>query len=410
MYWGSVMPDKEILMYAHAGSGNHGCEAIVRSMCSIAGHDNKIAVISNNVAEDESYNLDSACRLIQERDISKHFFTHALYYAYRKFTGEGECFLKYRYANAGSLENYKFAVSIGGDNYCYDSMITDLENANRMFHQNGLKTVLLGCSIEPELIKNRADVREDMKLYDRIIARESITYNALIDAGLSNAILCPDSAFTLKPVETEMPREFSKNTVGINISPMVQNFVATGSNADSVAVADGKTGKDIVMRNYEKLIEYILKDTDMNIALIPHVVWNRNDDRKPLQILYDEYKATGRVLIVSDRSCGELKTIISKCRFFVGARTHATIAAYSSCVPTLVVGYSVKSRGIAKDLFGTDEHYVISVQDMKSDEQLSEGFVWLTEHEDEIMMKLNETIMDYTMTTRKLEDLLRKCV
>ena len=385
------MSDREILMYAHAGSGNHGCEAIVRSMCSIAGHDNKIAVISNNVAEDKSYNLDSVCRLIQERDISKHFFTHALYYAYRKFTGEGESFLKYRYANAGSLENYKLAVSIGGDNYCYDSMITDLENANRMFHQNGLKTILLGCSIEPELIKNRADISEDMKLYDRIIARESITYSALMENGFSNAVLCPDPAFALKPMETEMPEGFSNNTVGINVSPMVQNLVS---------------GSDIVMSNYERLIEYILKDTNMNIALIPHVVWNRNDDRKPLQILYDKYKETGRVLIVLDRSCGELKTIISKCRFFVGARTHATIAAYSSCVPTLVVGYSVKSRGIAKDLFGTDEHYVISVQDMESDEQLKEGFVWLTEHEDEITVQLYEIITDYTMRTHDLEGLL----
>ena len=47
---------------------------------------------------------------------------------------------------------------------------------------------------------------------------------------------------------------------------------------------------------------------------------------------------------------------------FIGARTHATIAAYSSCVPTLVVGYSIKARGIAKDLFGTDEGYVLPVQ------------------------------------------------
>ncbi len=51
----------------------------------------------------------------------------------------------------------------------------------------------------------------------------------------------------------------------------------------------------------------------------------------------------------------ELKGYISRCRAFVGARTHSTIAAYSTGVPTLAIGYSVKARGIAKDLFGTEE-------------------------------------------------------
>ena len=111
------MSDKEILMYAHAGSGNHGCEAIVRSVCGILGQENKVAVISNNADEDRSYNLDGACRLIQERDISKRFFTHTLYYARRKLTGKGESFLEYRYANAKPFENYRFAVSIGRDTY-----------------------------------------------------------------------------------------------------------------------------------------------------------------------------------------------------------------------------------------------------------------------------------------------------
>ena len=48
-----VMPDKEILMYAHAGSGNHGCEAIVRSICGILGDENRIALISNDAMRTE---------------------------------------------------------------------------------------------------------------------------------------------------------------------------------------------------------------------------------------------------------------------------------------------------------------------------------------------------------------------
>ena len=70
----------------------------------------------------------------------------------------------------------------------------------------------------------------------------------------------------------------------------------------------------------------------------------------------------------------ELKGYIARCRFFIGARTHSTIAAYSSGVPTLVLGYSVKSKGIAKDLFGTYENYVLTVQQLKEYSELGRAF------------------------------------
>ena len=91
----------------------------------------------------------------------------------------------------------------------------------------------------------------------------------------------------------------------------------------------------------------------MQVALIPHVVWSHNDDRKPLSQLYEMFKDTGRVVMIEDHNAEELKGYIARCRLMVVARTHASIAAYSTQVPTLVVGYSVKARGIAKDIFGS---------------------------------------------------------
>ena len=129
--------------------------------------------------------------------------------------------------------------------------------------------------------------------------------------------------------------------------------------------------------------------------MIPHVVWDNNDDREVLKQLYEEFKDTGRLVLVDDFNCMQLKGYIARCRMFIGARTHATIAAYSSCVPTLVLGYSVKSRGIAKDLFGTDKNYVISVQGMKDTNLLSEGFLWLLENEKSIKSHLHSMMPDY---------------
>ena len=111
--------------------------------------------------------------------------------------------------------------------------------------------------------------------------------------------------------------------------------------------------------------------------------------------------------MIDDCSCEELKYVISRCSLFVGARTHATIAAYSSCVPTIVLGYSVKSKGIATDLFGTDKNYVISVQNMENPNILSEGFLWLLENENSIKLHLQSIMPDYIKKVYSAESLVK---
>lgn len=126
--------------------------------------------------------------------------------------------------------------------------------------------------------------------------------------------------------------------------------------------------------NYRELIQYILDNTDAYIALIPHVVWANNDDRIPLQQLYDDFDQNRRLILVDDHTGAGTEIYHFSMRFFVGARTHATIAAYSTGVPTLVVGYSVKARGIALDLFGTEDGYVLPVQQLKESDELTQAF------------------------------------
>lgn len=106
----------------------------------------------------------------------------------------------------------------------------------------------------------------------------------------------------------------------------------------------------------------------------------------------------------------ELKGYIARCRMFIGSRTHATIAAYSCCVPTVVIGYSVKAKGIAKDLFGTYENYVLPVQAIKDKEDMAYAFAWLLKNEDSIRNRLRTTMPAYcakAMEAGKEIDLLR---
>lgn len=263
-----------------------------------------------------------------------------------------------------------------------------------MMISRGAKTVLWGCSVEPDVLNN-TQIVEDLKRYQLITVRETITYNALKKVNL-NTVLVADPAFLLRPTYVKLSSEFqTKNMVGINISPMIQKKEKV---------------PDITIHNYELLIETILKRTDMGVALIPHVIWDDSDDRIPLIQLYERYKESGRILLIENQACSSLKYVISQCRFFVGARTHATIAAYSSCVPTLVVGYSVKARGIARDLFGDEEKYVLPVQTMKEPDEVTNHFKWIMEHENEIRNHLEEIMPEYISKAYRGKEALEKLI
>ena len=143
------------------------------------------------------------------------------------------------------------------------------------------------------------------------------------------------------------------------------------------------------------MMNYILDNTKKNIVLIPHVM--NNKDLGVLRLLYKDYINNDRVYLIENEKLNakQLKYIISKCDLYIGARTHSTIAAYSTNVPTLVLGYSVKSKGIAKDVFGTYENYVLPIAQLDSMQYLVNGFKWLYENQSMIKKALIEKMPEY---------------
>mgnify|MGYP003290797541 CR=1 FL=1 len=368
-------------IYNHGGSANHGCEALVRTAAAIFSPEQPIALLTEAPGEDLRYDLDAIAAVYPATSAHSRLSPTFLK-AYLALKTKHEYFLMdilpYRKA-IKDLGPNRVEISVGGDIYCYEDyrkfiLLHDL------IARRGCKSVLLGCSLEESLFQDPEFVA-DMKKYTYISARESLTYGMLKRAGITQIGLCPDGAFTLPKEELPLPAGFQDgNTIGINLSPLV-------------ARKEAKPG--IVLENYIRLIRYILEHTDCSVALIPHVVWSQTDDREPCRVLFEKFRDTGRVCMVEDCNAKQLKGYIARCRFFVGARTHSTIAAYSACVPTLVAGYSVKSRGIARDLFGTEEHYVLPVQDLKTGDDLSDAFRWLLENEDAVRTRLEAVMPDY---------------
>lgn len=383
----------QIVMYLHGGSGNHGCEAIVNSTCHMIEEIPKL-LVTNSEKEDRFYSLAPLCDILQERKIAENFPAHVWYYVWRAVFHDPESFMRYRFRKVLGRNRAPVYISTGGDMYCYEISKREAMVANSTFVRTGARTILWGCSLEPDLLKE-PEVVEDMKRYTLITPRESITAAALEQAGITgNVKLFPDPAFALEAEQIRLPERFrTGRTIGINISPMIVRH---------------EKSSGITLANFRRLIDHILQTTDDCVALIPHVMWNNNDDRLTLQELYRGFEAEERVLVFPDMSCQKIKYIISQCRAFIGARTHATIAAYSSCVPTLVVGYSVKARGIARDLFGTEENYVLPVQALEHPEELLQAYDWMMEREQEIRAHLQELMPAYCAKAKEAGEEIRR--
>jgi len=364
------------VLYMHGGSGNHGCEAIVRTTANMLGGPENVMLWTLAQQEDKAYGAAAQMeRLLVSEELKR--FSPGYFEALlrRKLLKQPDANMK-----VFLKETFRgnIAISVGGDNYCYPWSARQNAELNRQIRKHCAATVLWGCSIDEESIT--PEIRADLAAYDLITVREPLTY-ALLKEINPNTVKVSDPAFTLPREDLPLPEGFREgNTVGINVSPMIMSYGTEGS---------------LILENYENMIRSILEETDMQVCLIPHVIWAANDDREPCRLLFDKFRNTGRVCMVDDCNAVQLKGYIARCRFFVGARTHATIAAYSTCVPTLVAGYSVKSRGIARDLFGTEEHYVLPVQDLKTGNDLAEAFRWLRQNEEPIRTRLTQVMPEY---------------
>jgi polysaccharide pyruvyl transferase WcaK-like protein len=143
--------------------------------------------------------------------------------------------------------------------------------------------------------------------------------------------LAADPAFLLKPevpADAELPVvESSSGVLGLNLSPFADY---KSSHATRAALIEAVRG----------FVRTVVGELGMSVVLVPHVEPLRNpeqSDRRLLSAIADGLpELEGRIALLRDGlNAAELKYCIGRCRFFIGARTHSTIASLSSSVPTL---------------------------------------------------------------------------
>lgn len=383
---------KHFYLCGHTGSVNRGCDAIVRSTVGIlkeCGAED-ISLMTFAQAQDKQLRLNELAELIPYP--KKPFWRRAAGKVVQKVFHNGTWGNRCLYRSVvEQADRTDWFLNIGGDTYCYGKPYLSY-TLNEMAEEKGISNVFWGCSVDGRLRKD-AQMQRDVNRYTHIVARESLSYQLISDclADKSKVHLACDPAFTLEMEETALPEGFVRgNTLGINVSPLV--------------FADPDYEEDMMYRNVYCLIDYVLEHTDMSVCLVPHVynLSQNTQDIKVLRKIAERYQDSRRVCIVEEElnSC-QLKYIISQCRFFIGARTHSMIAAYSAMVPALALSYSIKSLGIAKDIFGTYEGYAIPWKSFKEPGQLRDVFIstllekeeWIREHYQKVMPEYRMSIV-----------------
>jgi len=378
---------KSFYLTGHKTFGNRGCEAIVRSTVGLLKQqfgDIEVLVPSNDILRDSGQWPDaevSGVRFVPDYSPSyTRYWVHLQRLPIRSLKQAGWPFpisreLRETFAGVDAV------ISIGGDNYSLDYRLPSLiMGIDKLAMDMGKPVILWGASVgpfeqEPDFVPAITKHLSRMRL---IAVRESVSYRYLTQhLGLGNVMQMADPAFTLsrQAVECELfcPTSSVYGVLGLNVSPLIERYK--------------KAGKDL-RKETAAFIRYAVEKKGMGVLLVPHVVpldgSEFNNDAHYMQSILDEVAdLSASVKMMPDHfNAAQIKDVIGHLRFFIGARTHATIAALSSGVPTISIAYSVKAKGINKDIFGTEEP-VLQTSDL-SNGSLRELLEWLFEEEKEL--------------------------
>lgn len=393
---------RNILIILNAVVYNRGSEALIRGISTICKKANPNAVITLVSSEEEfgpAVNIENIDKYCKKNSYPRKSIKRYIVSVLRKIKLNNIAD-NIQYAKIKKIARQQdLTIIVGADNYDISyHMQEKMYRFNSIIRKNtNGKVILYDCSIDQRDITNT--LKLDFEKFDYVTVRESISkqnVERMIDK--QKLYLYPDPAFTMMPQEVELPKIFENlDVIGVNVSNLITN-ARYGSEAEKILVA------------YKKVIDYMLNNTNNGILLIPHVM--KDADLSTLRIVYEEYQNDKRVELITNEkyNAKQLKYIIAHCKMFIGARTHATIAAYSMGIPTLVLGYSVKSKGIAKDIFGTYENYVLPVSNLDTEDYLVNGFIWMNEHREQIKKKLADEMPGYIKEAENTERLIKECL
>lgn len=174
-----------------------------------------------------------------------------------------------------------------------------------------------------------------------IFARDEMSISYLQSAGFKGKVqLASDVALRLPYDSPARAPAGGPIRVGINVSGLLMNGGYTGANMFSLTVDYPSLMRRIIARFAEK--------DGCEVHLVPHVISDHipvEDDWRVCEALARDMP--GRIVLAPRFATpSEAKSYIAGMDFFMGARMHACIAAFSSGVPVIPIAYSRKFAGL----------------------------------------------------------------
>lgn len=357
------MSSETIILAGNGPYENRGCEAIVRGTVDILDRyyeDPSFIVCSHfrskaHLASQQEKEYDKRITHIDVNHLPNNRLVQKLYRLFPTLRRN------YIYQNLKPFMQDAHAVlSVGGDNYSLDYGIpqyfTDLDD---FVAAQGARCQIWGASVGPFTSKPAYEryMASHLQRQGTIFARESATIEYLAKIGVTrNVCKTVDPAFVMKP---KRPGIFEcvpdlKDTIGINLSPLLARYVCNRND-------------DLWFERATELIRTIRMRFESPLLLIPHVVEPNSNDYLFLRRIQEKL-GDPTIKVLSDHlGAAEIKWVISQLQVFAGARTHSTIAAFSSFVPTISFSYSIKAEGLNKDIFGNLD-YCIRPHELEPDQ------------------------------------------
>ena len=382
--------------------GNRGCEAIVRSTVGLLREqfgDVEVLVPSADIPSDSAQWPEAGASGV--RFVRAYLPPQARYWVHLQRLPLGvlkraewpfpmPSWLKKQLASVDMV------LAVGGDNYSLDYRIpSPIMALDRFAMDMGKPVILWGGSVGP-FDREPAFVTPMTRHLSRmhcVAARESVSHAYLTDKlGLRNVIRMADPAFLLMPQSVDLApfwQTGNGSVLGVNVSHLIERY--------------RRPDQDL-RAQVAQFIRRVVTEHGMGVLLVPHVNPLKGDSRGGdatyMAPLLAQLADLGGAVTMMPRNfnAAQTKYVISQLRFFIGARTHSTIAALSSAVPTVSVAYSVKARGINRDLFG-NEDMVLPTPDVSAS-SLWSSLDWLLREESSLRTLLTVRVPELRAAAR----------
>lgn len=406
---------KKFYLAGHNNFGNRGCEALVRSTVQMLTEKfgpSEFLVPSYDAVADGRQWRDHADQGVRFVDVPVYPFNIKLW---GRAVRQSDLFKSVWKPGFSVPAEYRrmvldcdATIMIGGDVITLDYGLGPLL-WHRAFAEDFFKdkqpTVLWAASVGP--FAKEPIIEKDMAAFlnrlDLVTIRESITLKYLQSIGVSHNLhgVC-DPAFVMKPEPVDASQlgfDLEPGFLGLNVSPLIAKFRAAGEDPA------------VLQREVAGFLRQAHAKYGLPCVLIPHVgplgdgIESDNCDHRYMTAVLNLAQDVPNLRILPKTlNAAQLKFVLGQARYFIGARTHATIGAISRGTPTVSIAYSTKARGLNKDLFG-HEDFVLSTPDV-STRTLMEKLDLMVDREDAIRAQLREVLGPTVVRSRRTVELL----